>query len=124
MPPYQLPSPCITPGCPALSTRARCPRHELEHKRARNRHHNARRPSPALMGYGHEWRKIRARVLAGSPLCLALRNGRTCGRKATEVDHVTPLRAGGTHDRRNLRALCKSCHSRVTAIANQLGHPR
>jgi len=35
---------------------------------------------------------------------------------ATEVDHIVPLRAGGTNDAENLQALCKSCHSRKTAI--------
>ncbi|MFF1597681.1 HNH endonuclease [Streptomyces mirabilis] len=28
------------------------------------------------------------------------------------VDHVIPLAKGGTHDRANLRVLCRSCNSR------------
>lgn len=33
---------------------------------------------------------------------------------ATDVDHVTPLRRGGTNDPANLQALCHPCHSRKT----------
>ncbi|MEW2302564.1 HNH endonuclease [Streptomyces sp. NPDC006655] len=28
------------------------------------------------------------------------------------VDHVVPLAAGGTHDRANLRVLCRGCNAR------------
>ncbi|MHC4426941.1 MAG: HNH endonuclease [Planctomycetota bacterium] len=31
------------------------------------------------------------------------------------MDHLIPLRAGGTHSRGNLIARCKGCHSRKTA---------
>ena len=68
------------------------------------------------MGYGYEWRKIRARVLAERPMCAT-----HCGRAATEVDHVIPLKRGGTNDRSNLVPLCKRCHSRKTALENGLG---
>jgi len=34
---------------------------------------------------------------------------------AEEVHHVLPLSHGGTHSEDNLMALCKSCHSRITA---------
>ena len=32
-----------------------------------------------------------------------------------EVHHIIPLRDGGTNDINNLMALCKSCHSEITA---------
>ena len=32
-----------------------------------------------------------------------------------EVHHKKKLRDGGTHDRDNLIALCKSCHSKIHA---------
>ena len=36
---------------------------------------------------------------------------RECGRPGRlEVDHVVPLKAGGSDDHDNLRALCKDCH--------------
>lgn len=33
----------------------------------------------------------------------------------TETDHVLPRKFGGTHERRNLQGLCKSCHSMKTS---------
>lgn len=36
-----------------------------------------------------------------------------CGALATVVDHITPIRMGGSPtDERNLQCLCASCHSR------------
>ncbi|MGZ6536385.1 MAG: HNH endonuclease [Actinomycetota bacterium] len=43
------------------------------------------------------------------------------GEPATEVDHITPQRIGGTNDRANLQALCHRCHSRKTALENGFG---
>lgn len=34
---------------------------------------------------------------------------------STEVHHILPLEKGGTHNEDNLMALCKPCHSRITA---------
>jgi 5-methylcytosine-specific restriction endonuclease McrA len=34
-----------------------------------------------------------------------------CGRAATTVDHLLPLRLGGSHDVTNLRAMCVRCNS-------------
>lgn len=73
----------------------------------------AARPSPSARGYDRRWQRIRRRILATSPLCVHCRaDGRVT--LATEVDHITPLRAGGTHTDDNLQPLCKSCHSRKT----------
>ena len=48
------------------------------------------------------------------PLCeMCRREGRVTA--AAEVHHIVPLSAGGTHDESNLMALCKPCHSRITA---------
>ena len=39
-----------------------------------------------------------------------------CGRQARlQVDHITPVTQGGTHDITNLQALCEGCHRRKTA---------
>ena len=35
---------------------------------------------------------------------------------ATEVDHIVPKARGGPDAWDNLQALCKSCHSRKTAV--------
>jgi 5-methylcytosine-specific restriction protein A len=64
-------------------------------------------------GYGEHWQRLRKLVLAEEPLCAeCLKAGRTVS--AEEVDHRVPLARGGTNDRSNLQALCKSCHSRKT----------
>lgn len=68
----------------------------------------AERPSAAKRGYGGKWRAVRAAFLRAHPVC-------ACGAPACEVDHVVPLREGGSNARANLRALCKPCHSRKTA---------
>ncbi|MBN2561828.1 MAG: HNH endonuclease [Phycisphaerae bacterium] len=52
---------------------------------------------------------MRRRVLAEEPWC------RLWVAPATEVNHVTPLRRGGTNARDNLQPLCKVRHSRKTA---------
>ncbi len=73
-----------------------------------------RRGSASRRGYGRRWQRLRKLVLAGEPLCRACAaEGRTTA--ATEVDHVTPLSAGGTNEQANLQPLCKSHHSRKTA---------
>jgi len=59
-----------------------------------------------------QWRAIRARVLAGEPLC---RDCATAGHStpATEVDHQDNVTANNTME--NLAPLCRPCHSRRTA---------
>lgn len=77
------------------------------------------RPSAAARGYDGEWRRLRVQVLAEEPNC------RQCGRPAQHVDHITPLREGGTHERSNLQGLCHPCHSRLTArYDGGFGNPR
>jgi 5-methylcytosine-specific restriction protein A len=85
---------CIEPGCPQIVRDA--PRCEAHTK------------TTAQRGYGAKWRVLRAGFLRRSPKC------EQCGARATEVDHMTPLAKGGTNHHRNLRALCKACHSRKT----------
>lgn len=100
--------PCQYPGCPAIvTTGATCPAHRVGGR-------TDARPSRSARGYDRRWQKIRAAYLARHPLCVACQAaGRVTA--ATEVDHVRRLADGGTHDERNLQALCKSCHSRKTA---------
>lgn len=80
-----------------------CPRHQrlmcpVDH-----------RPSAARRGYDSRWQRVRAAYLRNHPDCVA------CGASATDVDHILPLRSGGSHDLDNLRSLCHRCHSRRTA---------
>ena len=64
------------------------------------------RPSSAARGYGYQWKKLRRQVLADFPFCFH------CGQLAKHVDHVKPLRQGGSHDPSNLQPLCVSCHNK------------
>lgn len=61
------------------------------------------------------WRRFRKWYLAGHPLCV------DCSGVASEVDHVLPLRQRPdlSLDPENMRALCKSCHSRRTRQAER-----
>lgn len=56
---------------------------------------------------GSGWPALRRRIIA--------RDGETCTvcgewRTALEVDHIVPLKDGGTDADSNLRTLCHSCH--------------
>ena len=58
---------------------------------------------------GRTWRRKRAAVLKGEPLCRQCsKNGRVT--VATEVDHITPRAEGGTDDPANLQSICYECH--------------
>ena len=54
-----------------------------------------------------DWRKLRAYILAGEPLC------RECTAVATVVDHITPIRLGGSKwSHEHLQPMCTSCHNK------------
>lgn len=60
------------------------------------------------------WRALRAAVLRSDPTCTTP----GCRRRSTHADHVVPRSRGGADTLANLRGLCASCHSRVTAAAD------
>ena len=71
------------------------------------------RESPSARGYDRDWQRCRLVKLADDPFCERCSHpGEEVA--ATEVDHILALSKGGTNERRNLRSLCKSCHSRKT----------
>ena len=93
--PHRPLRPCTYPGgCPEVSEQSRCPEH--------------RRANASTRGYNYEWHKIRVQVLEGEPNC------RRCGKQAQMVDHIRPIRLGGTHDIANLQPLCNPCHGQKT----------
>lgn len=94
--------PCAYPGCRNL---VRDGRYCTDH----SRRVNVERGSAASRGYGARWRRLRLMFLHEHPLCAL------CGAPATEVDHIIPIRLGGSNDAANLQALCKPCHSTKTA---------
>ena len=103
--------PCRYPGCSALTDESYCP----EHKRLVAAQYNRYERTPEMKKrYKGPWPAIRRRFLASHPLCeMCLRENRYT--EAREVHHILPLADGGSHDASNLMALCKPCHSRITA---------
>ncbi len=93
---------CAEPGCWRLTTAARCEEHAIRHYP---------KWSASERGYGSEWRKRRARVLAEHPMCQWV----GCTLPATDVDHILSKSLGGTDDHLNLRALCAVHHRLKTA---------
>ena len=70
---------------------------------------DTQRGSASSRGYGITWRRLRILILHRDPVC------KVCDRRASwEVDHIKPLRLGGTNRWWNLQGLCKPCHSRKT----------
>ena len=103
--------PCGYPGCPELTDRQYCPAHQ---KLVTSRYNRHGRTPEMKKRYNGAWPAIRRRFIAAHPLCeMCRRGGRVTA--AAEVHHIVPLSAGGTHDESNLMALCKPCHSRITA---------
>ncbi|MCL2532510.1 MAG: HNH endonuclease [Oscillospiraceae bacterium] len=105
--PYKLKRPCAYPRCPALVHGRFCEAHTKQD----NRDYNRYRRDPALnKRYGRVWQKIRAAYLSAHPLCeVCLQSGKHA--LATLVHHRVPISEGGTHDWRNLQAMCNPCHS-------------
>ncbi len=97
--------PCRVSQCPAFSERwGLCSRHLAASRAERD----GGRPSAARRGYGAQWRGVRRAYLRLNPSCAE------CAEPATEVDHVTPRRLGGTDDPGNLQPLCRAHHSAKT----------
>lgn len=103
--------PCSYPGCAALTDGLYC----AEHQKLVTTQYNRYGRTPTMKRqYNGAWPAIRRRYIRAHPLCEECkREGHITA--AAEVHHITPLAAGGTHDEANLMALCKECHSRITA---------
>lgn len=109
--PWKPKRPCSHPGCPELVEGRFCEKHAKEETRRYEKYD--RDPNSKKM-YESRWRKIRDRYITTHPLCeQCLKEERVT--VAEEVHHIKPLRQGGTHVDENLMALCKPCHSRISA---------
>jgi 5-methylcytosine-specific restriction endonuclease McrA len=69
------------------------------------------RPSAAQRGYGADWRRVSAEVIAAATAC------HWCGDAFSEddpatADHLIPKARGGTNDKSNLVGAHRSCNSR------------
>ena len=103
--------PCSHPGCPKLTHGRFCEEHEKEEAR---RYEKYDRDPAVHRRYGRAWKRIRDRYVAAHPLCEECKKqGKLT--PTEEVHHILPLSKGGTHAESNLMALCKSCHSAITA---------
>lgn len=118
--PRKLKHPCSYPGCPNLVEYGS--RYCEEHERMENRRYEKYERNPATKRrYGKDWQRIRSRYAAAHPLCeQCLKEGRYT--QAEHIHHIKPLSEGGTHDERNLMALCRPCHSRIHAERGDRWH--
>ena len=106
--PRRPPKPCSYPGCPKLTYERYCP----EHKKLMNAQYDARLRDRRASGFYHskEWKRLRQNFLVEHPFCCeCMKAGKLI--KAVVVDHVVPIKQGGSAlDENNLQALCPSCH--------------
>ena len=105
--------PCRYPGCSRLVPAGE--RYCDEHRsRVNSDYEKYGRDKTAKRKYGRAWKRIRDRYAAEHPFCeLCYVKGVMA--KTEQIHHKLPLSEGGTHDRNNLIALCKPCHSRIHA---------
>ena len=112
--------PCAYPGCPALVTGRYCAEHA---KKVNSDYEKYGRDKNAKRRYDRAWKRIRDKYAAGHPFC------EKCYERGVlvpveEIHRKLPLSEGGTHDRSNLIALCKSCHSQIHAKRGDRWHDR
>jgi len=99
---------CSVEGCPEIveNSNGKCPAHRMKARKAADKRTGRIR--------GSRWTVIRRAVLREQPFC---RDGRVCEHRAisVEVDHITPLSAGGHPTaRENLQGICHDCHNQKT----------
>lgn len=103
--------PCSHPGCPNLTDGRFCEEHTRQHNQDYEKYE---RNPQTKRRYGRAWKRIRDKYVSLHPFCeICYANGILV--ETEEVHHKKPLSEGGTHERDNLIALCKSCHSRIHA---------
>jgi len=105
--------PCNKPGCPQLTSSRFCP----EHTKQYSKETDSRRGSRIERGYTNSWVRYSRMYRMNNPLCVVCqREGRVVA--SEHVDHITPVEPTDPWfwDKDNHQALCKSCHSKKTAI--------
>ena len=103
--------PCGYPNCPNLTYNRYCEMHE---KLVNREYEKYGRDADVHRRYGRAWKRIRDKYVSEHPFCeLCFEKGMLVPTR--EVHHKRPLSEGGTHERDNLIALCKSCHAKIHA---------
>ena len=113
-------TPCSAPGGPELTRERLCQNHA---KKADKNYRRFEGDPRINVRYNRAWRKIRNAYIVVHPLCeQCQKNGRLT--PTQEVHHILPLSKDGTHDFNNLMALCKPCHSRISALDGNRWHSK
>lgn len=109
------PKACGHVGCPnrAPSGKTYCELHASEESSSRA--WGRTRTSASARGYGHEWRRVRALVLARDIVCQVCRI-----RPATICDHIVNKARGGSDDPSNLQGICDGCHKAKTSVESKV----
>ena len=113
--PWALAGQCGVAGCPNRSI----PRVGLckDHQRERWREDTKSRKDELRFYSTTQWKRLRHWYLIHYPLCTG------CGGLAEMVDHIIPIRQGGSElDVANLQSLCNHCHA-VKRAREQVREP-
>ena len=99
------------PVTPNLTEGRFCPEHQHQ---VNSKYEKYGRDKETRKRYGRAWKRIRDQYAKEHPFCeLCFARGIIV--ETEEIHHKKHLSEGGTHDRENLIALCKSCHSTIHA---------
>ena len=116
----RAPLPCRHPGCCAVvgDGSGYCAAHQADKAAMHRAYGQARkgRDAEEIRFYNSSaWKNVRRAFLVRHPLCEVC-EGQGRVTPANVVDHRQPMKEGGErYDFDNLRALCVSCHNRITA---------
>ena len=109
--PWACKTVCRRLGCGALVPKpGLCDVHLAESRKQQNDQRAERHDPTDKFYHTSQWRRLRASVLAATPLCRACESsGRIVA--AVLVDHIVPVKVGGSiWDAANLQPLCNACH--------------
>ena len=108
----------VYPDCPNLTEGRYCPEHQTK---VNSEYEKYGRDPRTKKRYGRAWKRIRDKYVMEHPFCeLCFQRGIMV--ETEEGHHKKPMSEGGTHDRSNLIALCKSCYSRIHANRGDRWH--